>query len=406
MPEAPRAVEEVVVDVINGRQPYRMSLQASIRRILLLAAFFGLFLALPALAAVLPEDRADALYHSYNGDGVEITGPSILFRKNIKDKVGIRANYYVDMISSASVDVLATASPYTEERKQIGVGVDYLHEKTLMSLDYVNSEEDDYTSNTIGFAVSQEFFGDLSTFSMSYAVGKDEVRNNLDPSFAEPVKRRNYNIGLSQILTKNWIMELALNTIVDEGYLNNPYRSVRYYDDSSARGYSYQAEVYPGTRNSDAIALRSIYYLPYRAALRAEYRNFSDSWGINAHNFELRYIHPLGHGVTLEGKYRYYTQTAADFYADIFPFADSQNFMGRDKELSTFNSNTFGAGVTWSFPVGGVRFLNKGSLNLYWDYMMFDYKDFRDVLEGGPPGQEPLFSFNANIIRAFVSIWF
>lgn len=370
-----------------------------------MAVFAGL-LTTSVHAAVLPPDRADALYHSYEGGGVEITGPSLLFRKNIKDKVGVRANYYVDMISSASIDVVATASPYTEERTQIGVGLDYLHDKTLMSLDYVNSEEDDYTANTVAFGISQDFFGDLSTFTMSYGIGDDEVRNNLDPSFAEPVDRRNFNIGLSQILTRNWIMGVTFNSIIEEGYLNNPYRSVRYFDPSVPRGYSYQPEVYPNTRNSDAIALRSIYYLPWRAAFRAEYRYFSDSWGIAAQNAEVRWVQPIKYGITLEGMYRYYTQTGADFYADIFPYADSQNFMARDKELSTFNSNTIGAGITWSFPVGGVRFLNEGTLNLYYDLMMFDYKDFRNVLEGGPPGQEPLYSFNANVIRAFISLWF
>jgi hypothetical protein len=359
-----------------------------------------------AFAAVLPPDRADALYHSYDGGGVEITGPSVLFRKNIKDKVGVRANYYVDMISSASVDVVATASPYTEERTQFGLGVDYLYDKTLFSLDYVNSEEDDYSAQTAAFSISQDFFGDLSTLSMSYAIGDDEVRNNADPNFAADVDRRNFSLGLSQILTKSWVMELTFETIVEEGYLNNPYRSVRYYDDSAAQGYSYQGEIYPGTRNSDAISLRSIYYLPYRAALRAEYRYFSDSWGINAHNVELRYVQPLSRGLTLEGKARYYTQGAADFYADIFPYIDAQNFLGRDKELSTFTSSTLGVGLTWEFPVGGVKFLDTGSVNLYWDFMQFDYDDFRDVNEGGSAGQEPLYSFDANVIRFFVSLWF
>ena len=120
----------------------------------------------------------------------------------------------------------------------------------------------------------------------------------------------------------------------------------------------------------------------------------------------MRYIHLLAYGITLEGKYRYYTQNAADFYADIFPYADAQNFMGRDKELSTFNSNTLGAGITWAFPLGGANFLDTGTLNLYWDFMQFDYKDFRNVLEGGPVGQEPLYQFNANVVRLFVSLWF
>ena len=42
-----------------------------------------------AKAAVLPQDRSDVLYHSYQGDGVSIDGPSILLRKKIGNKVSI-----------------------------------------------------------------------------------------------------------------------------------------------------------------------------------------------------------------------------------------------------------------------------------------------------------------------------
>jgi hypothetical protein len=66
-------------------------------------------------AGVLPEDRADVLYHLYDGGGVEIDGPSVLVRKQVGKSTSLVANYYVDMISSASIDVITTASPYTEE---------------------------------------------------------------------------------------------------------------------------------------------------------------------------------------------------------------------------------------------------------------------------------------------------
>ena len=36
-----------------------------------------------AVAGVLPEDRADILYHLYDGGGVEIDGPSLLVRKQV-----------------------------------------------------------------------------------------------------------------------------------------------------------------------------------------------------------------------------------------------------------------------------------------------------------------------------------
>ena len=66
----------------------------------------------PAQAAVLPDDRADVLYHRYEGGGVTVDGPSLLVRKKFAEKYSVSANYYVDMVSSASIDVLTTASPY------------------------------------------------------------------------------------------------------------------------------------------------------------------------------------------------------------------------------------------------------------------------------------------------------
>ncbi|MCP4272610.1 MAG: hypothetical protein GY781_11680, partial [Gammaproteobacteria bacterium] len=96
------------------------------------------------IAAVLPDDRADALYHSYDGGGVEVNGPSILVRKKVLDDFSISANYYVDMVSSASIDVITTASEYTEERTQYSVGVDYLNQNTTMSFNFTNSSESDY----------------------------------------------------------------------------------------------------------------------------------------------------------------------------------------------------------------------------------------------------------------------
>ncbi|WP_411746047.1 DUF3570 domain-containing protein, partial [Reinekea sp.] len=128
-----------------------------------------------AFAAVLPQDRSDAMYHSYQGGGMSIDGPSILLRKKIGNHVSVSANYYVDTISGASIDVLATASPYEEERTENSVGVDFLHNKTLMSLNYTTSSENDFEAESIHFGVSQDFFGDLTTLTLGYSKGNDEV---------------------------------------------------------------------------------------------------------------------------------------------------------------------------------------------------------------------------------------
>jgi hypothetical protein len=359
-----------------------------------------------AQAAVLPDDRADVLYHRYDGGGVTIDGPSLLLRKKFAEKYSVSANYYMDMVSSASIDVMTTASPYTEERTQGSLAFDILQGKTQYSVSYTLSDESDYTANTATFDLSQDFFGDLTTVSFGFSQGWDEVRKNGDNAFKETIDRRNYRFGLQQIVTPRLMTGLNYEVITDEGFLNNPYRSVRYLDDTSARGFSFQPELYPHTRTSNAVAINARYFLPHRAAVHGEYRYFTDTWGIEANTVSLGYTHTWGKRWILEAGYRWYDQSAADFYSDLFPRADAQNFLARDKELSTFTSHMFSLGATYELPAIGWDRLQRSTVNLFYDRINYQYDDFRDITAGGAPGTEELYSFDADVVRLFVSGWF
>jgi len=356
-------------------------------------------------AAVLPEDRADALYHSYDGGGVEVNGPSLLVRKKFLDDFSVSANYYVDMVSSASIDVVTTASAYSEERTQYSVGVDYLSNNTTLSMSFTNSSESDYESDTASFTISQDFFSNMTTLSIGYTNGSDQVMKNGQIDFSEAVDRQNFRIDVTQIITKNFFISVAVEGITDDGFLNNPYRSVRYLDPSVATGYSYQAELYPETKTSTAAALSGRYFLPYRAAINAEYRNYTDTWGIDGQSFEIGYIHPFDEQLTFEVNLRTYKQNEADFYSDLFPFQNAQNFLARDKELSSFSSNSIGVGVSYEFKFDGTLF-DKTSVNLFYNYFKFQYDNFRDLRVSVTPGSEPLYELDAQVIRAFVSVWY
>lgn len=357
-------------------------------------------------SAVLPQDRSDVMYHAYEGDGMSIDGPSILLRKQIGNKVSVSANYYVDSISGASIDVLATASPYEEERTEYSAGVDFLHNKTLMNLNFTSSSENDFEARSVHFGISQDFFGDLTTLSLGYSKGWDEVGKRGDETFLEEADRQQIQLGLTQVLTKNLIMGLTVENISDQGYLNNPYRSVRYLDPDADRGFRFETEVYPNTRTSNAAAITANYYLPYRASIYAEARAFSDTWGIDANSYKLGYIHTFSDEWILDFRVRQYSQSKADFYQDLFNRSAEFNFRARDKELSSFTNLTFGFSLTYEFKFSQSAWVKKSTLNYEIDHMRFEYDDFRNVLADAPVGQEPLFEFSANVTRLYVSIWY
>lgn len=361
-------------------------------------------------AAVVPEDRADFMFHSYDGGGVSIDGPSIIVRKGNKKNFSVYGQYYVDNISSASIDVeVSGASRYSESRTEHSLGVDYVRDKTVMSFSHTISKENDFEATSSHIGVSQDMFGDLTTITLGYSQGSDIIGDSTNPSFEEKATRKNFRLGITQVLTKDLIMSYSHETISDQGFLNNPYRFIRYVVDPNAAvlTYALDKEIYPTTRTSTANAIRAKYYLPYDAALHFEYRVFEDDWGINADIIEFGYTHPFEDNWIFDIHYRFYSQSQANFYRDLFPYQNSHNFMARDKELSSYTDTTFGVGVSYEFAKNGLGFIDKGSVNLLIDNIRFDYDNFRDLRATGyAVGEEPLYNLDANVIRLFCSIWY
>ena len=349
---------------------------------------------LVARAAVLPEDRADASYHYYDGGGTEVNGPALLVRKSIGDSVSVYGSYYSDAVSGASIDVVTTASPYKDKRNEYGLGVDYLRRNTTVSFSYSYSKESDYLSDTFGLKVAHELFDAMTTVSLGYRTGHDTVmRNGTD--FMDEVNRYQYRLGVSQVLTKRFVLNLDYEGTLEDGYLNSPYRAARLND-------LLVPEHYPRTRDSYAFALRGVYGFSVdegqlKSSLRAGYRYFWDTWQIQAHTLEVAYQRYLGSRWIGEANLRYYSQSAASFYSDNF--TQSQTYMARDKELSTFDSYALGIKGTWWFYRNPEN-QRRASLNFTGNRVYYDYKDFTDVRNG------QLYSFDANILQVYVSLWY
>jgi hypothetical protein len=375
----------------------------------------ALLLIRSTIADVLPDNRADVFYSKYSGGGMDITGYSATARAKITENFAVEANYFVDKVSGASVDVLSQASVIKDTRKQKSGTLEYLHDKTTYTASYMSSVERDYVSDTASFSLSQSMFGDLTTLTLGFANTKNKVGENNgtanDPNVAwlGHALTRAYSGGLSQILTKNFIAGVNLQVITDAGFLANPYRSIRFLD-GSTRGYGLASQVYPETHTSTAVQVQAKYYLPYRAAVTGLYRYFSDTWGVVGNTYELDYTHPIRNKWIFEGRARYYKQSAASFYSDLFPFANSQNFTARDQNLAALDNITLGAKVTYAFLPEGWKFFKRGTVTGDVSRIRFNYHDFRDIKDFGPPqfapGAEPLYDFSATVYQLYVSMYF
>lgn len=341
---------------------------------------------------------------------MNISGPAILVRKNINNNVSVSGHYYVDNVTGASVDVETYGSEYVEERTEIGAETHLLHKKTSYTISYGQSDENDYHAKSANFDISQSFFGDLTTLNMGISRGWDTIEDSTDPTFQESSKRQNYRLGLSQIITPKMTTHTMIEAITNQGYLESPYRDVLFLEDANTGKAGIEnKEQMPDTRTSYAWAIGAIHYLFETASLGYRYRFFSDDWDIEGHTLEFEYRQRINHW-TFFSKLRHYSQSQADFYSDIFPI---QNFLttengdpirSRDKELSNFTTTTVGGGFSYRKQFNQDHWLNSGSIQFFVDFIQLDYDNFRDYTA---PGEnhlaKPLFKFNANAIRFFIT---
>jgi hypothetical protein len=218
------------------------------------------------------------------------------------------------------------------------------------------------------------------------------------------------NLGLTQVLTKNSLLELGAGYTHSAGYLSNPYKAVYVFsitpnsqDPNQAIPLSdggAQWEARPHERNQMTANLGYNYYLePLDAGLHGRYSVFHDDWGITSHTFDADWVQPLGAGWSLTPNVRYYSQSAADFYAPYLttvqvldpngnPINSSLNrtipkYYASDQRLSGFGALSGGVTVATQFAkgikleAGFEYYTHQGSLKLgsggEQDFANYDY---------------------------------
>ncbi len=358
-----------------------------------LAGLLGGVLAAGGARAVdLPEDKAEALIHVYEGGGVTATGPALLVRKSMTDRVSLSAGYYIDAVSNASIDVVTTASPFKEKRNVYDLGVDYVTRDSVISLAYNNSREPDYTADTANLDVSQEVFGGMTTISLGYTRAWDKVGKKYDPGFADTAKHWQYRLGVTQVLTPRWIASGNFEAVYDSGYLGSPYRVARVFGAAVP-------ERNPRTRSSRAVKLRAMGDIgegSLRQAVRAEYRYFWDNWAIKAHTVEAGYSRYFGDAWLADAFVRVYKQSGALFYADNA--LEETTYVSRNRQISAFNS--FGLGAKLTYSVGKWRGKYDIKVHGSGEFLRFKYGEFTDLRNGKP------YTFDAAILHLLASATF
>ncbi len=179
---------------------------------------------------------------------------------------------------------------------------------------------------------------------------------NYDPSFTafEKENRNSYSLGvtLSQILSTKLQGILLADMVLQKGLLSTPFQRVYFGDvaDSFIENFHLADDVerLPDSRRKVAIGGRLNYYLNEIVIIRSYYRYYSDDWGISSHTANLEIPVKISASFTLYPSYRYYTQTAADYFSVYEGNLSSDVYYTSDYDLSEYNANQFGMGITYT----------------------------------------------------------
>jgi Protein of unknown function (DUF3570) len=146
-------------------------------------------------------------------------------------------------------------------------------------------------------------------------------------------------LGITQVISRNWITQLNLSVDRSTGYLNDPYKILSQVNATGVTtGYFFESRPDTHTRRSaylgNKVALGS-------SVLDVAYRYGRDDWGTDSQTVEAKYRVRLGGSAYIEPQLRWYKQNAADFYR-LFLTAAPTGFMSADPRLAAFTAKTVG----------------------------------------------------------------
>tara|TARA_R110002012_G_scaffold81440_6_gene206033 strand:+ start:6848 stop:8083 length:1236 start_codon:yes stop_codon:yes gene_type:complete len=217
----------------------------------------------------------------------------------------------------------------------------------------------------------------LDTWKLLYPI---ELRESLNFIGLDKKNRNSYSLGFgfSQILSKNLQGMLSLDLVQQQGLLSTPFQRVYFSDFPDRFRENFQLaddiERLPDTRFKTAVGGRLNYFINEMFVLRTYYRYYFDDWGIASHTASIEVPIKITDKFTLYPSYRFYNQTAADYFYPYETALSTYEFYTSDYDLSEFSANQFGFGVGYTDIFAKLKLARFGlkSIDLKYDYYKRD----------------------------------
>jgi hypothetical protein len=303
-------------------------------------------------------------------------------------KVNLEANLGVDYYTSASSDKINPYSISSASSRDLriypSITRTVTNEQKGSSLSTVlsYSHESDYVSYGLGIGITKKSKDNNSELSARAQVYLDRVEIILPFELRTPAtggypgspnqydyphrQRNTYGVSftfskiINQRLQLMWLMDLTYQ----KGFLSLPFHRIYFKDNGLA------TELLPSSRFKIPVGMKANYFLGDRVVLRSFYRFYKDDWGLNAHTADLEASFKATPFFSVSPFYRFYHQSAIDFFAGYRQHVQSEPYYSSNYDLSAFTSHFFGA---------GLRFAPKKGIfgNLHWNMIELRYGHYK-----------------------------
>jgi hypothetical protein len=191
----------------------------------------------------------------------------------------------------------------------------------------------------------------LDTWQVIYPIELRPGHGNPDAEADEGgwAPRNSYSASLSysQVINKRLQLAFLADGIYQQGLLATKYQRVYFTDNSE------HTETLPDTRFKLPLGIRASYFAGNRVVVRGYYRYYFDNWGVLAHTLNLELPIKITPFLSVSPYYRYYTQSAANYFAPYHAHSRTESYYTSDYDLSAFNSHFAGTGFRY-IPEKGV----------------------------------------------------
>jgi hypothetical protein len=279
-----------------------------------------------------------------DSDHTTVSTTTVAARAIIKDRVQLTARYLVDVVSSASVDVVTAATAgFRETRHEGTAGIGYHDGTSSIDLGYIYSGENDWWSHTIDLGLSRDFLQHNLTIGLGGSAVFNDVGRSGDRNFHRSLDVFGGSVTVAGTPSRRDVLSLSYTLSALSGYQASPYRYVMFINPQGLR--EVVPENVPNQRLRHALTVQWKRFVQHRSAIHLHARGYVDDWQIVSLTAGGEYLIELGEFV-LSPHLRGYVQRHAGFYQA--QYTQRVNFMTFDRELSTFIDGFLGLRASWA----------------------------------------------------------